>query len=112
MKGLRVLASLAVLVLHQMLPAMALAQSHPLSGPLDGLPDESRPRENSEPAIGVASMEEDGTIVLRLIARGPGGLTGEGLLRYPRSHPQYKEILHHIGPMKPGESRPVSPWPD
>jgi hypothetical protein len=71
----------------------------------------SSQRDGAE-SIGVASMEPDGTIVLRLIARGPGGMTGEGLLRYPRSHPQYKEILNHVGPMQPGEARSVAPWPN
>ncbi len=62
--------------------------------------------------IGFATMEADGTIVLRLIARGPGGMRGEGVLRYPVSDPKYQEILDHVGPLKPGETRPVAPWPD
>ena len=65
-----------------------------------------------EESIGVATMEADGTIVLRLIARGPGGLRGEGVLRYPVDRPKYQEILDHVGPLKPGELRPVAPWPD
>ena len=63
-------------------------------------------------SIGTATMEADGAIVLRLIAEGPGGLRGEGILRYPPSDPHYREILNHIGPLKPGETRSVSPWPD
>jgi hypothetical protein len=63
-------------------------------------------------SIGVAWLEPDGTIVMRLIARGAGGMTGEGFLRYPRLHPQYKEILEHVGPLQPGEVRPVAPWSD
>jgi hypothetical protein len=81
-----------------------------ISGIARAQPNSSQ-RDGAE-SIGVASMEPDGTIVLRLIARGAGGMTGEGLLRYPRSHPQYKEILDHVGPMRPGESRSVAPWPD
>ena len=63
-------------------------------------------------SIGVATMQADGTLVLRLHAYGPGGLHGEGMMHYPVSHPKYREILQHIGPLKPGESKPVPPWPD
>ena len=63
-------------------------------------------------SIGVARMEADGTIVLQLIARGPGGVSGDGLLRYPPSHPDYAAILRHVGPLRPGEERPVAPWPN
>jgi hypothetical protein len=66
----------------------------------------------AEDSIGTATMEADGTIVLHLFARGPGGMHGQGVLRYPVSDPKYKEILEHVGPLKPGETRPVRPWPD
>jgi hypothetical protein len=66
----------------------------------------------AQESIGVATMEADGTIVLRLIARGPGGMRGEGVLRYPVSDPKYRDILDHVGSLKPGETRPVAPWPD
>jgi hypothetical protein len=66
----------------------------------------------AEESIGTATMEADGTIVLHLFARGPGGMHGQGVLRYPVSDPKYKEILEHVGPLKPGETRPVRPWPD
>lgn len=62
--------------------------------------------------IGVAWMEEDGTIVLRLRAEGPDGLRGTGMLTYPKNHPQYAEIMAHVGPLEPGEHKPVAPWPD
>jgi hypothetical protein len=66
----------------------------------------------AEPAsIGTARMDADGTIVLRLIARDPGGARGEALMRYPPSHPEYAAILRHVGPLRPGEERPVAPWP-
>jgi len=63
-------------------------------------------------SIGVATMEADGTLVLRVHAYGPGGVHGEGQLRYATSHPKYREILAHVGPLKPGEFRSVPPWPD
>jgi hypothetical protein len=61
-------------------------------------------------SIGQATMEPDGTIVLRLRAEGPGGMRGEGLFRYPPDHPQYRSVLDHLGGMRPGENKPVPPW--
>lgn len=57
-------------------------------------------------AIGVASMEADGTLVLDL--RRPA----LALVRYPPSHPEYAKVRAHVGPIAPGESRPVPPWPE
>ena len=65
-----------------------------------------------EDSIGVCWMEDDGTIVLRLTATGPGGMVGDGQLSYPPGHAQYDEILEHVGPLKPGEHKPVAPWTD
>ena len=61
-------------------------------------------------SIGRATMTEDGTIVLDLRAVSPQGQVGIGRLSYPPSHPQYQEILKHIGGIKPGENKPVPPW--
>jgi hypothetical protein len=61
--------------------------------------------------IGVATMEKDGTIVLQLRATGPG-VMGDALLKYPPSDKDYKKILDHLGGLKPGESKPVPPFPD
>lgn len=61
--------------------------------------------------IGTAWMDDDGTIIMRLRAVGPG-IVGTGTLTYPRTHPQYHEILDHLGPMKPGDEIAVRPWPD
>jgi hypothetical protein len=61
-------------------------------------------------SIGQATMEPNGTIVLRFRAEGPGGMRGDGLLRYPPDHPQYRSVLDHLGGMRPGENKPVPPW--
>ena len=66
----------------------------------------------AEESIGTATTEAKGTIVLYLFARGPGGMHGEGILRYPVSDPKYKDVLDYVGPLKPGEAGPVQPWPD
>ena len=79
------------------------------------------PRKAAEPApanrpaqsasIGSATMKEDGTIVLQLRAEGPGAL-GDSMLIYPPNDPDYAKILQHIGPMRPGETKNVAPWPE
>lgn len=61
-------------------------------------------------SIGRATMGEDGTIILDLRAEGPDGQIGIGRLVYPTSHPQYNEILKHLGGLKPNENKPVSPF--
>ena len=63
-------------------------------------------------SIGVATMTDDGPITKRLRADGPGGATGEGNITYKRGNPQYEEVLHHIGGLKPGETKAVPPWKD
>ena len=62
-------------------------------------------------SIGVATMREDGTIVLQLRAEGPG-VVGDGTLEYPQSHEQYRYVLDHLGGLRPGEQKPVPPFPD
>lgn len=62
-----------------------------------------------EESIGVATQEADGTIVLQLRASG-GGAVGDGLMRYPPTHPNYAEVKAHVGPIPPGKSVPVKPF--
>ena len=70
--------------------------------------EEEKPKDS----IGVATMNDDGTIVLRLRTKSPHGGVGEGTLVYPPTHPQYQNILSHIGPIRKGQTVPVKPWPD
>ena len=62
-------------------------------------------------SIGVATMTNDGTIVLDLRAEGVG-MMGEGHLLYPPTDKRYAEILKHLGGLQPGEHKSVPPWPD
>ena len=65
-----------------------------------------------EPAsIGAASMAQDGTITLRLRAVERGSV-GEGLLTYRPGDKDYRAVKDHLGGLKPGETKPVAPWPD
>jgi hypothetical protein len=75
-------------------------------------PGQQRPRAEDVASIGVAQMRDDGTIVLYLRATGPGGTLGTALLEYPPAHPQYYEVLRHLGGLKPGEVKNVPPWPE
>jgi hypothetical protein len=60
--------------------------------------------------IGIATMWDDRTIVLVLSAGAPG-LIGAARLIYPLGHSQYQALLHHVGGLRPGEVKPVAPWP-
>ena len=57
-------------------------------------------------------MKPDGTIVLQLRATDPASVVmGDAQFEYPPGHPQYMDVLKHIGGLKPGEEKPVPPWP-
>ncbi|HYF09834.1 MAG TPA: hypothetical protein VD970_19615 [Acetobacteraceae bacterium] len=55
-------------------------------------------------------MQADGTIILDLHARD-AVMTGQGRLIYPPGHPDYAMILRHLGGLRPGERKPVLPFP-
>ena len=80
------------------------AEGHPIGPIISGM-------EKEKQSIGSARIEEDGTIVLQLRAEGPTGLNGDALLRYPPGHPDYNNILRHLGGLKKGEIKQVPPWP-
>ena len=62
--------------------------------------------------IGTAWMEADGTINMRLKAVGPG-VYGVGTITYPQDHPNYAQMLKHIGAMIPGGDKVnVRPFPE
>lgn len=62
-------------------------------------------------SIGVATMSEDGTIRLQLVARGSGAI-GDAVLVYKPGDKMYEEVKKHIGGINPGEEKPVPPWPE
>lgn len=72
---------------------------------------EEQAAENVLDTIGTATMQKDGTIILSLIYQFPkGGHTTPAEFIYKPSHPEYKNILNHIGHIKPGEFKGVKPW--
>ena len=66
---------------------------------------------NNPEFIGKASMWPDGTIQLQLRAEDGSGTMGDALLTYPKDHPKYEMILDHLGGLRPGEEKPVRPFP-
>jgi len=63
-------------------------------------------------SIGMAWLEQDGTLVLQLRAEGRGRIMGDGLIKYQPDHEAYGRTLSHIGGLKKGQVKPVPPWPD
>ena len=70
--------------------------------------DELVPCEAYE-SIGVAHMDQDGVIVLRIRSLPPGPIA-EGEFRYAPGDPEYDNIKQHLGGIAPGESKSVRPW--
>ncbi len=60
-------------------------------------------------SVGRAKMSADGTITLQLRSLWPDPVAESQLIFAP-DDPQYEEIKHHLGGIKPGESKPVPPW--
>jgi hypothetical protein len=79
--------------------------------PLPGTRDTSVQQAQEPASIGMAWMEEDGTIVLLLRAE-TNGMVGHAHFDYPPNHPEYAEILEHLGGLVPGEQKSVKPWPE
>ena len=76
-------------------------------------PGDAKTSAAAQASIGTATMLADGTIVLDLRAgAAPGGKKGAARLSYPPGHPQYGEILEHVGGLRPGETKSVPPWTD
>lgn len=60
-------------------------------------------------AIGSATISEDGIIVLTL-HRDADGNRAMAQLTYAPGDPGYDEVLNHIAPIKPGETKLVLPF--
>lgn len=102
------------------LPALALALS--LAGACRAEPSVPEPAPAAQnvtkeapmtalPSIGVATLNADGSLTLQLRAEGPSGAKGDAQFVYKPGDPMYKSVLDHVGGLKPGETKPVPPWP-
>jgi hypothetical protein len=61
--------------------------------------------------IGSATMSSDGTITLHLNRTSDGQFL-DATFTYKVGDPDYQKTLAHIGGLKPGETKPVRPWPE
>jgi len=62
--------------------------------------------------IGTAHMDASGNITLDLRAEHESGALGLARFVYSPSHPEYDNVLRHLGGLVPGEQKLVPPWPD
>lgn len=105
------MAIIALMVLSLLIPLAAVATGPTIGLVIAAVGTATAGAEASAP-IGTATMQADGTLILDLRAEGPGGAVGHSRLVYPPDHPDYRSVLDHIGALRPGESRPVPPWPE
>lgn len=73
----------------------------------------SAPKEDTNAAvdsIGTASMSPAGAVTLQLRADSDGAL-GDALLEYLPDDPDYDAIIRHLDGIRPGEQKPVPPFP-
>ena len=91
--------SVALLVLTALTSGAAMAQDERATG-RKGQPD----------SIGAATMLLDGTIVLELLAEGPGGMIGDVRLTYRPGEPHYPTVRDHLPGLKPGLTVTVAPF--
>jgi hypothetical protein len=64
-----------------------------------------------EKSIGVATMLADGTILVGVPGPEPGSRARAVLMVEP-GDTNYQSIIDHVGGLKPGETKPIPPWPD
>jgi hypothetical protein len=60
--------------------------------------------------IGEATMLPDGSLSVKIKSDGPPQRGEGGAIVFKPDNPRYKEILAHVGDMKPGERKPIAPW--
>jgi hypothetical protein len=77
--------------------------------PLSGCSTRQAPQPTGG-SIGAAKMLPDGTITLHLRAEHASAV-GDSLIQVGPSDPRHKEILAHVGGLRPGEEKQVPPWP-
>ncbi len=63
------------------------------------------------PYTGTATMLDDGTLALRLRLASDGTPANDTFI-YKVGDRAYDDILRHLGGLRPGETKPFSPWKD
>ncbi len=59
------------------------------------------------PPIGVAWMEKDRTVYVRIRLEQDGTI-GDVNLRFGKRHPRYKDVVAYLGGIKPGEAMTIA----
>lgn len=73
--------------------------------PLDDLPP-------ADDSVGSAEMDKDGTLRLMLRTETADGMIGEMTMTVPRGDPRHAGFVAHLGGMKPGDAKPIPPFPE
>jgi len=66
--------------------------------------------ENNEDTIGVASLNDEQILAVRL--RTEDGFIAESYFELTPSDSRYQKFIDHVGGIEPGEEKPIPPWPD
>jgi hypothetical protein len=61
--------------------------------------------------FGTAAMLDDGTLALHLRLTSDGKPVSD-VLTYRISDRAYDDVLRHLGGLRPGETKPFTPWKD
>lgn len=85
---------------------MSEPQDFPMPLPPQAASEEPLPEE-----IGSAYMREDGTLEMSLRAVAADGTIGEAMLVVAPGDARYPSMVKHLGGIKPGEGKPVPPFP-
>jgi len=58
---------------------------------------------------GIAIIDEEGTICLKLRSKNGGEQIAHGFTCYDVEHASYEEIAEHVGPIQVGEEKEIGP---
>lgn len=61
--------------------------------------------------IGTVTMHSDGSLLMNLLSVGCTDLIAEAQLKVTTDQMNYKDILDHVGGLKPSETKTVLAWP-
>jgi hypothetical protein len=93
--------------MHRILPVLVMLCT---TGAADA--GDARPSSDARPSMpysGTATMQDDGTISLRLELTSDGKPASD-VLSYKKGDRAYDDILRHLGGLRPGQTRSFRPW--
>jgi hypothetical protein len=60
--------------------------------------------------FGVATIDAEGTICLKLLSQEWGSLCAHGYLCFDKAHAEHRNILDQVGPIKVGHEKVIRPF--